>query len=199
MAASPPARRNVAVFGAAWAQPDSALYSLAVALGAALGAAGYNVVSGGYLGIMEGVSRGVRAEGGEAIGVLVPTLFPGSNALGNAYLSQRLQEHTLLTRLDRVIGLSQPRLIIALPGTLGTLTEICAAWNMAILAPIGKYTPFKLIIWRDPWERLLSGACEQLALSPEQAAALVYVSSVEEAMAALAAAQGQGGCCSDDA
>ena len=140
---------------------------------------------------MEGVSRGVRAEGGEAIGVLVPTLFP--EAAGNAYLSQRLEEHSLLTRLDRVIGLSQPRLIIALPGTLGTLTEICAAWNMAILAPIGKYAPFKLILWRDPWERLLGGACEQLALSPEQAAALVYVSSVEEALAALAAAQSQKG------
>ena len=187
MASSQPAqRRNVVVFGASWAKDGSALYQLSVDLGKALGAAGFNVVSGGYLGTMEGVSKGVRESGGEAIGVLVPTLFPDRATEGNRFLSSQLETPTLLTRIDRMIACAEePRGVLALPGTLGTLTEIFCAWNMAVLAPLGKYRPFKVICWRDPWEAILLPAAERLSLAAEQRAALVFVSSVEEALAAL--------------
>jgi uncharacterized protein (TIGR00725 family) len=189
MASSVPApRRNVVVFGASWAQPGTPLYDASTALGCALATAGFGIVSGGYGGTMEGVSKGAREGGGEAIGVLVPNLFPDRMAEGNAHLSQQVNTPSLLSRIDAMLGLSQPRLIVALPGTLGTLTEICAAWNLAALAPVGGYAPFRVIAWRKPWEALLLACCDQLALAPEQRALLVFVDSVEEALAAVQAA-----------
>jgi uncharacterized protein (TIGR00725 family) len=187
MAATASVRPNVVVFGASWAKEGSELYSTSIALGRALAEGGYTVVSGGYGGTMEGVSRGAREGGGEAIGVLVPNLFPDRLAEGNTYLTTKVDTPSLLSRIDTMMQLSQPRHILALPGTLGTLTEICAAWNMAVLAPLGKYPAFKVIAWREPWEKLLLGVCEQLSLAEEQRAQLVFVSSVEEALAAIRA------------
>ena len=186
MSAAEP-RPNVAVFGASWAQPDSALYALSVELGKALAEGGYDVVSGGYLGTMEGVSKGAAGAGGSATGVLVPTLFPARGAEGNAFLTSRVEAPSLLARIDAITRLC-PRFYIALPGTLGTLAEICTAWNIAALAPVGGYAPFRVVCWRAPWEKVLAGACEGLALPAEHRVCLVFVDSVAEALAALRAA-----------
>ena len=186
---APTARRNVVVFGASWPAADSELYALSVALGAGLAGAGYDVVSGGYGGTMAGVSQGARAGGGGAIGVLVPSLFPDHVAEGNAFLSSQVDAPTLLARIDAMLGLAQhPRLLIALPGGLGTLTEICAAWNIAAIEAAHGRRPCRLIAWRRPWEALLGAACEGLQLTAAQRELLVFVDSVEEAVQAVAAA-----------
>lgn len=183
-------RRNVIVFGASWPAEGSELYALSVALGAALAAANYSVVNGGYGGTMEGVSRGAVAGGGEATGVLVPSLFPDRVAEPNAHLTRRVDAPSLLSRIDAMLALSQqPRLIIALPGGLGTLTEICAAWNIAAIEGAHGQRPCSVIAWRRPWQALLGAACAGLGLTPAQQALVVYVDSVEEAVRAVAAAE----------
>lgn len=185
MAAAAPARDTVAVFGASWATPESALYATSVALGAALAAAGYDVVSGGYSGTMEGVSRGAAGAGAAATGVLVPSLFPARDAAGNAFLTARVDAPSLLARIDVMLA-AAPRRIIALPGTLGTLTEIYAAWNNAMLCPLRGAAPPRIVVWRTPWEGVLRGAGAALGLPAETMGCVVFVDSVEEAVAALA-------------
>jgi uncharacterized protein (TIGR00725 family) len=172
------------VFGASWAVEGDSLYNLSVSLGKALAAAGFDVVSGGYGGTMEGVSKGAREGGGCAVGVTVPTLFPARRADGNPYLTSKIDETTLLRRIDTMMDIS-PAGKIALPGTLGTLAEICCAWNVAALAPVGGYKASKLILWRNPWEAVVKGAGESLKLATEVLDCIIFVDTVEEAVAAL--------------
>lgn len=72
-----PITRVVTVFGASWAKPESPLYALSEAVGAALARRGFGVVCGGYYGTMEGVCKGAAAAHAESrrVGVLVPSLF----------------------------------------------------------------------------------------------------------------------------
>lgn len=74
MATPAPPRRVVAVFGAAWAQPGSALYAESEALGAALARAGFELVNGGYAGTMEGSAKGAATAVPTSVrqGVTVP-------------------------------------------------------------------------------------------------------------------------------
>lgn len=177
-------RPTVAVFGASWAAPGSPLYSMSVDLGSALAAAGCDVISGGYLGTMEGVSRGAAAGGGSATGVLVPNLFPGRDARGNDYLTRRIDAPSLLVRIDTILN-EAPKFLIALPGTLGTATEIFCAWNNAMLCPLRGATPPRILCFRDPWEKVLSGVLAGLSLGDDVAKYIVYVDNVEECVREL--------------
>jgi uncharacterized protein (TIGR00730 family) len=183
MAASVP-RETVCVFGASWALPDSALYAEGVALGAALASSGFDVVTGGYGGLMEAVSKGAAEAGGAAIGVLVPSLFPQRAVDGNPYLTARVDAPTLLTRIDAMLARA-PRLLVALPGTLGTLTELMAAWNVALLAPVGGYEPATLVAWRKPWEGIVGNVCSELRLTEQQRGLIVFVDGVAGCLEAL--------------
>ena len=190
-----PACAAVAVFGASWAAPGSALFNESVALGSALASAGFDVVSGGYGGTMEGVSAGAAGGGARATGVLVPSLFPARDARGNAHLTHVVAAPTLLARIDAMFS-AAPRFSVALPGTLGTLTELLCAWNTATLAPLRGAPPPTIVAWRAPWEVVLGAASDELGLPADVRAAVVFVDTVEEAVATLVAAlarEGAGG------
>ena len=176
----------VSVFGASWATPDSPLYATSVALGAALVNSGFGVINGGYGGCMEGVSKGATEAGGPAVGVLVPSLFPARATSGNPFLTSTIDTPSLLTRIEAMLARS-PRLIVALPGTLGTLTELVAAWNVALLAPVGGYSAATIVAWRKPWEAILAHAGENMGLNVEQRGLVVFVDSVEECIEILRA------------
>jgi uncharacterized protein (TIGR00725 family) len=186
-AAPASARPFVCVFGASWAQPDSALFQVSVDLGRALGEKGFSVVTGGYNGCMEGASRGAVKAGAEATGVLVPSLFPQRYSGGNEFLTCAINETTLLSRIDKMLHIA-PKFVVALPGTLGTLTEILCVWNQAMLAPLRQARPSLLVAFRDPWERTLEGIMTALAL-PREIMCVKFVDTVEEAVSAVMAEQ----------
>ena len=188
MASATPASscHPVAVFGASWATPSTPLYDLSIALGEALAAAEFHVISGGYGGTMEGVSLGATRAGGSAHGVLVPSLFPSRAATGNPYLTSREDAPSLLARIDAMLA-AAPALLVALPGTLGTLTEIMCAWGNATLCPLrGARAPL-IVCWRKPWLPVLDAAVAGLALPAEVARCITYVDSVVECVAVLRA------------
>ncbi len=60
---------RVAVFGGSAPQPGQPAYLEAQHLGEMLAKAGHEVVTGGYMGVMEAVSRGAAEAGGHVIGV----------------------------------------------------------------------------------------------------------------------------------
>ena len=60
---------RITVFGGSAPQPGQPAYLEAQRLGELLAKAGYEVVTGGYMGVMEAVSRGAVEAGGRAIGV----------------------------------------------------------------------------------------------------------------------------------
>ncbi|HPH96651.1 MAG TPA: LOG family protein [Anaerolineaceae bacterium] len=122
---------NITVFGGANPQPGEPAYQEAYELGRLLALQGHTVLTGGYIGTMEAVSRGAAEAGGHVIGVTCTPIELWRKVSANAWVKEEWRCQTLTQRLDRLIEGSQAW--IALPGGVGTLAEISLAWNQMII------------------------------------------------------------------
>jgi len=174
-------RRIVSVFGSSSPSPESADYQTAMALGRLLAQAGFIVMSGGYRGTMEAVSRGAREAGGFTIGVTVDT-FDRWGLKANPYLDVEIKFPTLPQRLLYLVTAGDA--LIALPGGIGTLSEMALAWSLLQTGEIPR-RPFLLLGSR--WRRLLEAYLDPLYIREADAAILQLVETPEEAVAALQA------------
>src|SRR5712691_13337119 len=120
---------SVTVFGGSRVEPDSAEYLAAQQLGRTLAERGFSVVTGGYNGIMEAVSRGAKEAGGHVIGVTVDVIARNFDRLPNSFLDQEVRTAALLERIDRLVELGSA--YVVLPGGAGTLAELGIVWNLA--------------------------------------------------------------------
>jgi uncharacterized protein (TIGR00725 family) len=151
--------RIIAVFGSAQSVPGDGVYEDGVRCGELLAAAKFTVATGGYAGLMEAVSRGARAGGGIVIGVTAPTVFPDRSG-ANAYVDR---EHPAPSLLDRIHTLtSQSDAAITLPGSLGTLTELVAAWNLAFVARFSNTPPKPIVTVGSEWATLVDHLAQAL-------------------------------------
>lgn len=116
----------VAVFGSSRTSPGSTQWETAEAVGKKLALAGVAVITGGYGGTMEAVSKGAADEGGHVIGVTAPSLFPGRTG-ANHYVSELIEADDLVMRIGTMVDRADGA--IALPGSIGTATELVVAWN----------------------------------------------------------------------
>ncbi len=107
-------------FGASKASPKSFEYQEGIELGKLLASLGYVVKCGGYGGLMEAVSRGVKEAGGECIGITLEQFE--SLRPQNPYLTKKIVAKDLFERLKLLIEGSE--LFIAQKGSIGTLNEI---------------------------------------------------------------------------
>ena len=138
----------IAVFGSSRSAPGTPAWDEAEAWGRKIAEAGFAVATGGYAGSMEAVSRGAKAAGGLVVGVTAPDLFK-SRSGANAHVDLELPAPTLTGRIERILELS--RAALALPGGLGTLTEILVAWNLAYIQQLQGEPPFPIGVdaaWR---------------------------------------------------
>ena len=117
---------RVTVFGGS--QPTEADYAAAMRLGKILGQAGHTVLTGGYIGTMEAVSRGAAEAGAHVIGVTCEEIERWRKVGPNAWVMEELRFPTLRERLFALIDQSDAA--IALPGGPGTLAEIAILWNL---------------------------------------------------------------------
>jgi uncharacterized protein (TIGR00725 family) len=116
----------VAVFGSSQTDPGSAEWEDAHRAGSLLAAAGYAVITGGYGGTMEAVSRGAANAGGHVIGVTAPVLFPGRSG-ANPFVAELIEASSLANRID--IMMQRSMATLALPGSIGTAAELLISWN----------------------------------------------------------------------
>ena len=79
---------TITIYGSSQAGPDDAAYQAAESIARGLALKGYAVMSGGYLGVMEAVSKGARAGGGRVIGVTTNQIGDQFNLKPNAYLDE---------------------------------------------------------------------------------------------------------------
>lgn len=121
---------KVSVIGASDLDPNSWWYQQGIQLGKGLGQAGFQVYTGGYGGMMEAVSAGARAAGAKVFGVTVPSLFPHREG-ANRYVKTELNTDSLFDRLE--ILLAKTDALIAMPGSLGTATELLVGLNLKML------------------------------------------------------------------
>ena len=122
----------ISVFGSSSITSDQPAYQEARQLGRILADAGARVATGGYGGVMEAVSEGAAAGGGEVIGVTAPNLFP-DRAGPNRFVRVEIPAHDIYER-DRFL-LELAAATITLPGSIGTIVEFAEAWREAFLSP----------------------------------------------------------------
>ena len=122
---------NVSVFGGSQPQPGSLAYAEAYELGKLLALAGHTVLTGGYIGTMEAVSRGANEAGGHVIGVTSADIEAWRAVKPNAWVQEERRFVTLQERLNELVLACDAA--IALPGGPGTLTEIALTWNLMIV------------------------------------------------------------------
>jgi len=122
---------NVTIFGGAELTSDTPAYQEAYELGRLLAEAGHCVLTGGYMGVMEAVSRGAHDAGGHVIGVTCEDVESWRPIKPNAWIKEERRCETLRERLNALIDGCEAA--IALPGGPGTLAEIALTWNLMLI------------------------------------------------------------------
>ena len=141
---------RVTVFGGSLPKPGEPAYQTAYELGKLLGAAGCAVLTGGYIGTMEAVSRGASEAGGHVIGVTCEDIEAWRPVMPNAWIQEERRFPTLRDRLDALVDGCDAA--IALPGGVGTLTEITLMWTQMQIDAI----PVRpLILVGEGWQATL--------------------------------------------
>lgn len=140
----------VAVFGSANPVPGDNLYREAFVLGEILAKAGHTVMTGGYSGTMEGVSRGAAEVGGHTIGITCRQIEDYRPLKANEWVKEIRQTDTLDERIQ--ILTSQADAYIALPGGVGTLVELAMVYNKMVINSIPSKT---LILIGKGWKQTI--------------------------------------------
>jgi hypothetical protein len=168
---------NVTVFGGS--RPDEAGYAEALRLGRLLGQAGFAVLTGGYIGTMEAVSRGAAEAGGHVIGVTCDEIEAWRPVAPNRWVEEERRCATLRQRIAALIEGCDAA--IALPGGPGTLAEITEMWNHLL---IGAIPPRPLILvgpgWRATFEQFYRSF--ESYIPPEQRRWVIFAAGVEQAV-----------------
>jgi uncharacterized protein (TIGR00730 family) len=173
---------NITVFGGSQPQPGSPAYKEAYQLGKLLAQAGHTVLTGGYIGTMEAVSRGAAEAGGHVIGVTCAEIEAWRPVKPNPWVKEERRFASLQERLNELVQACDAA--IALPGGPGTLTEIALAWNRMIVRSM----PVKPLIlvgagWRSVIEAFYTSFRDNV---PEvQRALLAFAPDVESAIVLL--------------
>ncbi|MEJ2599631.1 MAG: LOG family protein [Anaerolineales bacterium] len=143
---------HVTVFGGSLPKPGDEAYQQALHLGVLLGSAGYTVLTGGYIGTMEAVSRGAAENGGHVIGVTCEEIEAWRPVHANPWVQEEMRFKTLRQRLFALIEYCDAAVVM--PGGIGTLAELGEMWSHL---QTGGITPRPLILvgagWRDVMEQ----------------------------------------------
>jgi hypothetical protein len=121
---------RISVFGGSQPKPGEPVYEDAVQLGKFIGQAGYTLINGGYIGTMEALSRGASEAGGHVIGVTCDQIEAWRPVKANPWVTEVWHFSTLQERLFALIENCDA--CLAMPGGVGTLTEISLTWNLLL-------------------------------------------------------------------
>jgi len=170
---------NITIFGGARPAPATPAYLEAYELGKLLATAGHAVLTGGYRGTMEAVSRGASEAGGHVIGVTCGEVEASHGVRVNAWVKEERHFETLRERLDGLIYGCDAA--IALPGGPGTLTEIALTWNLMIVAAI---QPKLFILVGAGWQAVFGEMYSSLGdyIPPQQRQFLQFAPDVQKAV-----------------
>jgi uncharacterized protein (TIGR00730 family) len=176
------AGQKVTIFGGSTPKPGEPAYEQALGLGRSLAAAGHTVITGGYRGTMEAISRGAAEAGGHVIGVTCAEIEAWRPVTANPWVSEEIRFPTLRERLYALIDLCDAAL--ALPGGIGTLAEIAVLWSQL---QTGASRPMPFILIGPGWAQTMGTFIrEQAGYIPEKYQHLpVYEDNIEAAVKTL--------------
>jgi hypothetical protein len=173
---------NISVFGGAQPQPDSPEYEEARLLGGLLAQRGHTVLTGGYIGVMEAASRGAHEAGGHVIGVTCEDIEAWRKVSKNQWVKEEWRKKTLLERIHAIIEGCDAA--IAMPGGVGTLTEISVMWNLMAVESLHRRP---LILVGKGWQSTLDQffTSFEFYMPFRQRESLMFAEDVHEAVKKL--------------
>lgn len=115
---------EVTIFGSSASEEGTEAYEAAYEIAKMLTEAGYQVKNGGYYGTMEASSKGALECGRAAVGITMKSFDPKKQ---NMYCKPE-KKADIFERLKRLV--SNSKIIVVLPGQLGTMTEFFLVWEM---------------------------------------------------------------------
>lgn len=182
---TPPKR--VAIFGKRDTQPDTPAYKIAHEIALGVVSRGFQVITGGYVGIMEAANSGALLGenniNGESMseGILSPSIF-FRNIRGNKSLSKRYVTHGVNQRTDKLVEDSS--VLVVMPGGVGTLTEFMVALGMTAVDSHDKLPGYPRVILacRDPWQSMVETSWELINGNLSQLECVEYFDTAEEAI-----------------
>ncbi len=139
--------KRIAVFGSANLKETDSDYQEALQIGRLLGQLGWDVVTGGYGGVMQAVSRGCCEGGGCALGIGL-AFFTHHH---NTYVNEFVKAKTLGERLD--LFAAKCDMFLALAGGIGTITEVMYCWD---ITRAGASNKVPVLVYGQAWEKLLT-------------------------------------------
>lgn len=140
----------ITVFGSSRVRPGDADYEASVIVGQKLAQAGYAVMTGGYYGVMEAISKGANEIGGHVIGVTTDQIGKRYDLQPNSYLNEVVNFAELRDRLLYMVQKADG--YVAMPGGVGTLHEIAETWE---LMRIGGAETRPFVCYGTLWETVI--------------------------------------------
>lgn len=173
---------NITVFGSSQPKEGTPAYEEARELGALLVQRGHTILTGGYMGTMEAVSRGACEAGGHVIGVTCEDIETWRSTKANQWVKEERRRKTLMERLAGLIEGSDAAM--ALPGGPGTLTEITLMWNLMIVESLPR-RPLILIGrgWQSTFDQFFTEL--DVYIPAEQRELLYFAEDVKTAVKKL--------------
>jgi uncharacterized protein (TIGR00730 family) len=178
--------RAVSFFGSARTARSDPMYAKARETAAALGGAGFSIITGGGPGIMEAGNRGARDAGAHSIGLDIE--LPHEQ-YENPYVDISLDFHYFFAR--KVMFVRYASAFVVFPGGFGTLDELFEA---ATLRQTAKIRHFPIILFGTAyWEGLVGWLRAQVAhngnIAPADVDLLLVTDSVSEVLRIVQAAE----------
>lgn len=162
----------VTIFGGSRCGENSVEYQQAREVGGRLAAAGFTICTGGYLGVMEGASRGAREKGGRVLGIVMNQF----KSEPNRYLTDKVATNHFYDRLQNLIMRSVG--FIAIRGGMGTVTEVSLVWNKLQTRVIEKRP---LVLLGNCWKPVVRCWQENLVVSDADVSWLDFADTAENA------------------
>lgn len=139
---------RVTIFGSSNTSPGDPIYESARRLGAGLARSGHIVISGGYIGVMEGVSRGAAENGGHVIGVTCEAIEAWRLVRANPWVKEEIRCTNLPQRMS--VMMNDCQIAVVMPGGPGTLSEVSLMWDLLLTESI---PPKPLILVGEGWKQ----------------------------------------------
>jgi hypothetical protein len=169
-------RPVISVFGSAQARRGGKLYAESKRMGELLGRAGFDLMTGGYDGVMEAISHGAYEAGAHVTGVTLDRF----NSVVNPFVMHEVPTTSFYERfgwlIDRADG------YVAMHGGIGTLAEVAFAWQECVIDLV-RVRP--LVLVGERWRTLYKVFRNSLIAQPWIFKRLVIVPTPEAAMKVL--------------
>lgn len=165
-------RPEIAVLGSARLGEDDQRWRQAHELGGLLAEAGFVIVTGGYGGLMAAVSRGAHERDGFVIGL---PMQHWSTITPNTWNADLRWSGDYGTRLNHLLRCAA---VIALPGGIGTLSELAVVWAASQTEKQAQ----PLVLLGECWPPLIAAMRTNLVIGDSDLDLLRFAATPQEAV-----------------